>query len=349
MCKEMLLIRIFKKTLYSFALFALLLSLNSGAGEALFGVEFEFQNEATMAAADEGKASKAVKAYQASMLEKIKSLCEKRGNCTVTESLRRWGQSMDYVITYSDGWSWRLSTDPGTVEIQTAPTTIEKYTEMADRIQTDIFGVAEASGLHASKETGSGHIHIGVESAFQENPLHVRNFIVDQVNHSELALGIFEEDISNAPPLSELTAKQKHAFREVIQEFDDGKIKTLVELTQSITSRVYYANLSGWTPTEKYQNINLTRINRYAYDFDRQTIEIRAFKAQSNVEEFLKEITLLQKRIDFLQKNEGRVALVRSIVSPKDELEAARRFYQFVTETELKWDDYKQFVKTQFK
>lgn len=314
----------------------------SASDEILFGVEFEFANAEV--AATRGVANSVVKERQRAMYEVIRKICEERKDCEITKSPRKWMVSMDYVITYTDGWSWRLSTDSATLEIQTMPASVRQFREMADRIRTDIFEVAAKCDLRPDPVAGAGHIHIGVESAFENNPLYLRNFLVDQVNHSELAMGAFGKDLHNAPPVSELTPKQRKAFARVIREFDAGKLPTVVELSAAIEKEVYYATWSGWSPPEKYQAINLSRIDRYPLDLGRQTVELRAITAQADEKVYLRQIELFQRRIEYLKGLDGRVALDAFLVSPRSAFESAQKFYRYVTETGLDWKDYQEFI-----
>lgn len=312
------------------------------AAPALFGAEFEFHNAET--SATEGISHPVLKKYQLAMREKLEKICAVRRDCRVTSSPRKGLSSMDYVVTYEDGWSFRISTDNGTIEVQTAPATYEEFQEMRDRIQSDIFDVAAECELFPSAEEGAGHVHIGVVSGFNENPLLLRNFIVDRANHPELAMGIFNHDPANAPPISELTVPQKRAFIAVIRDFDEGKITTTVEFARALNKQVYYATPSKWEPAEKYQDANVTRIDQFAYESDRQTLELRGFAAQANADVFLSEILLLQRRIDYLESKDGRVGFGATLLTPETELEAALGFYRFVTETGLPWKDYRSFL-----
>jgi hypothetical protein len=76
-----------------------------------------------------------------------------------------------YRWTYADGWWYQVSTDPGVLETQMAPTTLESAegATVRGRVERSIFGLAKGLGLSPDATYGGGHIHMEVAGAFGDN------------------------------------------------------------------------------------------------------------------------------------------------------------------------------------
>jgi hypothetical protein len=192
----------------------LLFSQQSFAWPPTFGAEFNFSNPVVLKSGKPLEVnSTESEAARDKMMEIIKSVCATRGDCSVQTSENHYGVTT-HRVKYKDGWWFDIATDPRVVEIQTAPSTVEQLEKYKQRIQEDIFGSAEKTGLSVTDITkvfghgwAAGHIHIGASSAFDGNAQLFRNFLVDYVNHPELGTGLFSNDWSNAPPLTALPKK----------------------------------------------------------------------------------------------------------------------------------------------
>lgn len=324
----------------------LILGTKTHAGEALFGGEFTFENRATNKSWLNNSfalTTQETRNARDDMAAILIDRCRANGNCHVTRSPRRWLMGFDYVITYTDGWSFRISTDPGVVEIQTQPLTAKEFRSRSARIQQDIFDVATQAGLRPSS-FGGGHIHMGVESAFNGNPTLFRNYFVDQVNHGEQGMGIFGSDIFNAPVIGDLSPDQQAEYLAVVREFDEGKILSIEDFSRAMQNRVYYRTTGeDQTPPRKHQHQNVTRIVDYAGKPSKQTIEDRTPRAQKNFDDFLLQIELKQARLDFLEGINGRV----EAKIPKRDMGSwtkIKSFFGFVSESGKNWQDYRLFA-----
>jgi len=272
-----------KTTLFVFCL-GLTLSSRAFAWPPTFGAEFTFTN-GKLWAASIGKKNvvRTVEneAARNAMTDVLLELCKRRGDCSISFSNDKYNHKVARVI-YNDGWWFQMSLDPSVVEIQTKPSTLKELTAIKDRIQNDIFESAKKVDLQPDLHAGGGHIHIGHKSALDDDARLFRNFVVDYANHPELALGVLEDDLMNAPPIAALTAEQQEAFAEVIERFDQGKIKSIRRLAKEINENVFFTNPhSAIAPPAKYQAMNLSRISYWFPSAD-ETIEIRALRAQTS-------------------------------------------------------------------
>jgi hypothetical protein len=254
-----------------------------------------------------------------------------------------------YKVTYPDGWWFKISLDPAVLEIQTAPSTVKKLKQIRNRIQTDIFGVAKTLGLKAGFKGSGGHIHIGAESAFGGDANLFRNFLVDFINHSELANGILENDHSNAPPLQSLTPEQKRGFLEVIKDFDEGRRKTIHDIAEGLISQVYYESTEEtWAPAEKFHAINVVRIFEILiFNKSERTVEVRCLRGQSNVDELIAEAELFEARLNYLKKLPGPLQVTWGPAA-SDKQGLLNAFYRYVTESGLKWETYQKLLPKKF-
>ena len=90
----------------------------------------------------------------------------------------RFGESPN-----KDKFWFEITTDPHTIEIKTKPSTAKQLAKQSSRVQRDIFDVAHKLGTTARYEEGSAaHMHIGTKSAFGNNAMKLRNFLVDYSN-----------------------------------------------------------------------------------------------------------------------------------------------------------------------
>ena len=315
-----------------------------------FGAEFNFTNDAV--SRDGGPLtvrSAESEAARDRMMEMMKSLCATRGDCSLDERRNHYGVTT-YRVSYQDGWWFEIATDPGVVEIQTAASTLDELKTHEKRIQNDIFGTAEQAGLaDASRIFGQswagGHIHIGASSSLGGDAELFRNFLVDYANHPELGTGIFSNDWMNAPPLVGLPKRNQEHFVWAIRDFDQGKIRDVRSLAKLISITVYDTTVDTHiAPTEKYQAFNVTRIVNDGFADEERTIEIRAIHPQASADEFIHEVELFQKRLEYLRAHPKPIPV--KLVDPHSlsDREVAARFYAYVTDTGLPFKPYEQHL-----
>lgn len=249
-----------------------------------------------------------------------KIVAEKCGGCTVTPAQDRYGLPI-YKVTLPDGFSFMITLDPAVIEVVPKAATLEGFKKLEPVLQKLIFETGKALNQAPQSSYGGGHVHIGISSAFGGNPVLFRNFFVDWLNHPDL-MNAFTGSKYNAPTFYDLPADRERAMREVIAEFDarlraegfierperDAKrgFELMAEFAREVQKRVYTRTvIAEWTPTEKYQALNVTRLADPEVPFDQKTIELRFFAGQKSVSEFIGLISMFEGRIDHLKKTIG--------------------------------------------
>lgn len=316
----------------------------SWAWPPLYGAEFTFTNDAMMNEKISGSIVNSPKAElaQEELKELIKSRCQ---GCTMRTTTNSYGVKT-YKFTYPDGFWFIVATDPGCLEIQTKPSTFAEYKSYSKIIQADLFDSATMLGMFTDKDVGGGHIHIGMKSAFDGDAVLFRNFVADYSNHGELNSGIMDTDKYNAPSIDDLNRNQRKAFKELLFDFDNGKTKlqTIKGFAKALEETVYYKTPTGWNPAYKYQALNVHRVHGEEFAEAARTVEIRAQAAQETFDDFLKQIQLYEKRIKFISSKPTKrlVYLDQGVeLTGREKLE---RFYAYVVESGLVWDDYKYML-----
>ena len=264
----------------------------------LLGTEFTFTNPVMIDAARRKGAQFVSSPESKEMLQQWRTAMlsdpEAPGETTV---LTRYGGTA-YRWTYADGWWYQVSTDPGVLETQMAPTTLESAegATVRGRVERSIFGLAKGLGLSPDATYGGGHIHMEVAGAFGDNANLFRNFLVDFETHA-VALEAFEHDPVNAPLVAHRVAGAREAFAKTIEAFDRGGLQAtqqaVLELAETIESSVYGGESRG-----KYAALN------FRHMLDKKgfgTLEVRALQAQRTYEEFLAQARLLLNRITALE------------------------------------------------
>jgi len=257
-------------------------------------------------------------------------------------------------VVFPDRYWIQIATDPGVIEIQAKPATLKQYQKLKARFDI-LFESAAQIGLFPDTFMSGGHIHVGL-AAFKNNPLLLRNFLVDFTNHFELAEGILDLNPKNASSLrmqqDEFGALDR--FKTFIENFDRGtllsknhkKIESSEALAKQYYDIVQQGNLYG--KSARYQALNLQRHNKG----QESTIEIRSIRTQASFDEFLQELTLFEGRLKYLKKltdKKIRIPLEDYVNSSKlgtkkfDKL-LVEKFYRYVTESELRWEEYKPLI-----
>lgn len=333
-----------------FAILILIAVSVEAFAKATFGAEFNFSNDDIQAAQKDGTTvvNPASKEYRDLMAEKVKASCPQ---CKIENRVNAFG-TLIYRITYPDGWYFFIATDPGVIEVQTKPSTVEEIKSRLATIQKDIFENAREAGLLPATQVNGpswagSHIHIGVQSALgsgQEATKKLRNFMADFSNHSELAEGVFTLDYLNAPALRRLPEKQLGNFERIVEDVDSGRIKTVVEFARRVRTEVYDVTSYAWaTPTTKYQAFNLDRIGNSKFEEAHQTFEIRAMRGQESAQEFLDQIRLLDSRLDHLTRSGKPVTLALSELNLRSD-QKAEQFHAYVTESGLSFGPYRKYL-----
>ena len=213
------------------AIFAVLsYSLAAFAWPPTFGPEFTFTN-AKIYEASQSEEKRVKISLRDEMLETIKGKCPKCSFGPASD-----GTPDAVRVTFPDDWWFQVSLDPGVIEVQAKPETFERYRQLEPRIREFIFKSANKVDLAPHPNLGGGHIHMGLLSAFDNNQLLFRNYVVDTMNHPELAMGIFSKDYINSPPVAILGEEAKKEMKAVLAEFDADPKMTIEKFAQAIQS-----------------------------------------------------------------------------------------------------------------
>ncbi|MCB0361947.1 MAG: hypothetical protein KDD35_04475, partial [Bdellovibrionales bacterium] len=194
----------------------LLLGRTIGAASPTFGPEFNFTNDELIGA---GRAAGAgvirVSANEKMAQRFYEKVIEKCPECTYSQ--RREPRTF-FSIRHPDDWSFEIALDPWVVEVHTDPMTTDQLRARQLEIQRLIFDTALELDLF-SQDT-SGHIHVGLLSAFDDDPKLFRNFIVDWTTYSRMASVLFGADSQGAPTMDMRGRHRLNNFRKIIAFFD---------------------------------------------------------------------------------------------------------------------------------
>lgn len=258
----------------------------SFASSPLFGPEFTFLPKTGN-----------YKDIRSKMIKSIKLLCKKQHKCKVIRTRDKHG--LAFKVQFPDGWWIEIAGDDPVVEVKSKPGTVEDFRARKNIFEDFVFNNAAKHNAFPHRVTGGGHINIGMESAFQDNSLKFRNYIVDQANHPELAYGIMGSSKANSPSIASLPLKNQKRFQAIIKEFDANPT-TIDELILRIEKEVYTNNPEGWNP-KYYQNHRYLNAKKTTAVKLRR-LEARGVRPQESFDMFLLEIEFLQKRMDHLNQ-----------------------------------------------
>jgi hypothetical protein len=263
-----------------------------------------------------------------------------------TQSVSKYGTPV-HRWTYADGWWYQAGLDPGVIETQMKPMTLEESTAMAARVTRDVFGTATTLGLAPDATYGGGHIHLEVAGAFGDDAALFRRFLVDFESHAA-AMEAFEHDPVNAPLIAHRELQVRERFAAIISEFDKGgyngpnQQKALLDLAETIESSIYGGKARG-----KYAALNF----RHMLDPNGlQTIEIRALQAQRTFDDFLLEADMLLRRIKWLEQQQPaaydpKPGISSEASTPLDFEQVLSALTKYVEEIGLGADDFALLAK----
>jgi len=316
-----------------------------------FGGEFNFSSRKIVSSHPKGDVTSSPESREArdQMMKIMKVICENRGDCHI-ETLEDKYENISHRVIYTDGWWFQIGTDPMVVEIQTKPSTVAELKSLRNRIQNDIFGTAGQAGLFTAGKImdrlwAAGHIHMGVDSAFNGNPVLFRNFFADYSNHSELAYGIFAQDATNAPPLAILPTEKQSKAKEILALFDAGKIKQIPALAKRILKEVYDVTTVHLGNPQKFQAYNFTRIGNKQFPEDEQTVETRGIGPQESADDFIAEAELIERRLEYVDRQGGQIPLDLKDPRTMNAFEKVSKFYEYVTQSRLPFTYYRKFIE----
>lgn len=263
-------------------------------------------------------------------------------------------------IISPNGWWFCISTDSGGHEVGMSPMTVEEYKRFEADIHDAIFVSAANAGYFPALWQGGGHVNVDI-TEFRKNPLLLRNFIADMINHGELFLGIFNYDIGNQQPHQTSSSNQRMNVARTLSLPDDPGFEVVVkelfrhvdELLTSGTSEETFERVVGWLKLLDNMGSAFTFRN-----IGSGRIELRGFRPQASIRVFIHQIELLQKRLEYLEKFEGPIpihprmivpdALGDRLTPPVDPQAALRNFYEYVAESGLRWADHRDYLWPQW-
>jgi hypothetical protein len=269
-----------------------------------------------------------------------------------------------------EGWDFELTVDGQAVEVKMHPMTVADYKKFESNIQDAIFVSAANVGAHPALYLGGGHINIGLQELLHD-PLHVRNFIVDFINHAELSMGIMNYDTNNALPHALGLPQQWQQLKDVISEFDktpNPETFDVYLLAHNINS--IYSGSGGLDDEFHHQWGLLCRGKYTAISFFRlysnipeiARIEIRSVRPQTSIDTFNHQISLFRGRLKYLKNIRQPIPLKLEVnlknpifptgehrlTPPIDPQEALRAFYRYVTESGELWKDHRSYIWPQW-
>jgi hypothetical protein len=322
--------------------FALLNSLPGLAWPPTFGAEFTFSNKYLLAEPVDSHIvdSKRVRELQEKFGVYVRKLCEvSEPSCSI-KVVRNKYRAEVYRVTYQDGWWFQISTDPGVIEIQTKPATVAEIKILERRMQSHIFEAAKAIGVVPQPAVGMGHIHVGIKSAFGDDAVLFRNFVVDHANHPEIFTELLGEDFFS-PTISKLGKRQWEALHKLVHDFDQGPPMSIKQFTDRLRKEVYALKRGFVDDADRYQALNT---------LGSETVEYRSHRPQKNAAEFVDLVELHQKRIQFLRDRGGRVTLNsarrRWLESSASKM---NRFKAYVQETGYDWERARALVPAKYR
>lgn len=260
-------------------------------------------------------------------------------NCEVKN---RYGVAKQIVITFPDQTTITVGKDPKVLEVAATERPIEAWIAQKDLFENLVFGGMKEMGLEPTSLYGSGHLSANLPSLGTMSEL--ANVYSDYNNYPALADGIFEKDYYNALPFYlEPKAVQDKVFR-------------LLELARTPEMR-------DLDPTSLAQDLRLTlhstRQNQLlkghalyfpelepSHSETELRAEFRGFRAQTSMQEFIDQVTLLDRRIDYVLRlsKEGVIIPLNPKRGAFTALQSLAQFYDFFRPLGLDWEYYHEHV-----
>jgi hypothetical protein len=289
---------------------------------------------------------KMVSALQAAIESKYASRAGPKPSYTLKSNHSRWERDA-FEIRYPNGYQITIFSDPGVLEINSAPssqTTVEKN---LSRIQSDIFDEGRKLGLEPGLFAGSGHMHIETTKL---HPDTVRNFLADYYSHTGLAAGALNEDIYNSIGPGEMPTRNKTLLRKAFSNYDRFKARGLNYLVDQIQLS-YDIRFEDESADYKESGRGVRPRKYFAASFKSYpsigTVEIRAIRPQASAEAYLKLVKMWVARMKVaeIKRELGIKVPLGSMKSLRGDPQAVLAdFDHYLEEAGLKLSDYREFV-----
>jgi len=175
---------------------------------------------------------------------------------------------------------------------------------------------------------------------FSKRPKLLAALSADLLAHPELSQGGFGiRDQEDALAAGELSRKDQQKYVTAIEDLRAGRINPK-EFARRVNEEVYRTRRHTHSP--KHHALNLTTIPDERIPLGQKRIEFRPVTAQSSVDEFVRDIHLINARVDHLDRElaAGRFPAIGDIQvrrGPVDPQELANRMRYYVEETGLAW------------
>lgn len=326
----------FTRILILAVFFAALASNAQTAGVLIFGPEWTFTHDKFLPMHPE---ESAVRHYVDDVRDRFDDFCRTSSKCRFD---RFGGHGLGEII-FADGLKVRIGVDPGVIELQATPLSLDAWKKVKNQVQEVIFDQLALENFKPHVHEGAGHINIGLEY-FKDKPMLLRNFIVDFYNNPgvSVVLNSLNDNHHNAQTLDQMPQDVRDHFIRSIEKLDkipNFKIDDVLKIVGDPLVSKYIAlgiRDVGYRPGEKKafmpSFIGLRSISR---------LEVRTVRPQANMEWFERALEIFDARIkNHLVKFDAAIPLApaRPI---EDGYVALGQYADYIEESGLKLKDYK--------
>jgi hypothetical protein len=237
--------------------------------------------------------------------------------------------------------------------------TVGKWKTYAANINDAVFVSAANLGMAPALFRGGGHINVGIQNM---SPLLIRNFLMDFINHNQLSMGILSYDPKNAGPFEMyLSPDAQKNLLNLFAQYDSG---TLASDLPNATDFFRTFSVYPTDPSELfiYRFLHIfsdkrTAINVYNASLVHapkyRRIEIRSVRPQANMDVYIRQIELLQGRLNYLRGLDEPLPYKPScklieglhrFTPPVDPQEALQAFYTYVEQSGQLWERHRDYI-----
>jgi len=296
------------------------------------------------------------------LAQKIQKACRR---CIVESRLDKW-EIPSYVVTFPSGWWFAITLDPDVLEFVAAPIHSSDKKQLLPLIQKYIYDFSAQLGLHPERVHGGGHIHLGIESAFDFDPLLFRNFIVDQFNHPELSGKIFAIDPDSAPTIMERKGSERKAFQGILAKFDQKLIEAgihtvdwwrlsrkarhqrgldlILWFADQIEKEVYTSTTNKGWEKDKSQAWSFVRVTNRELKPEQLTLESRGLSPQPSAKDLFLMFEMYSTRLHLLREKGGFIPFIPYNYAEASNKELSMFFLEYLEEIHMKAQDFKNLV-----
>ncbi len=230
------------------------------------------------------------------------------------------------------------------IEVAASPRTYRDYPLKAQEAIEYVFQEMQKLGHRPrADEGGGGHVHMGIESAFQGDARLFRNFVVDLMwNQPQLHSPFLRSrKTSEAKTIHDMGEKYQTEFQKIISEFDSalarGELVSAWGLRREILARIVApAVKEGVLAKSNNMAVNLST--------ELETVELRSVRPQESERELFLVYALLTHRLDHLKRQVDLIPLETSPQPPSPE-EARRKTEKFIEESGLQPALFRSFFE----